>query len=88
VCHHASLTVKNILKCNGHDIEPKRGQGTGDEFLKLHGRKTWQYDFFSNKTDLKPRLRDIFVFVLLNFKTIQVYLTASTYKPDQACMIK
>ena len=38
----------------------------------------------SNKTGL----RDIFVLVFLNVKTRQVYITSSTYKPDQAWMIE
>jgi len=39
-------TVKNILKEHGFDPGPTRGQGTWDEFLKIHATTLWQCDFF------------------------------------------
>ena len=48
----------------------------------------WQCDFFSKKIVSKTGLRDIFVLAFLNVKTRRVYLTPSTYKPDQAWMIE
>jgi putative transposase len=81
-------TVKNILKRNGYDTGPARGPGTWDEFLKRHAKTMWQCDFFSKKIVSKTGLRDIFVLAFLNIKTRQVYLTPSTYKPDQAWMIE
>lgn len=81
-------TVKNILKRNGYETGPARGPGTWDEFLKRHAKTLWQCDFFSKKIVSKTGLRDIFVLMFLNVKTRQVYLTPSTYKPDQAWMIE
>lgn len=81
-------TVKNILKRNGYDPGPARGPGTWDEFLNRHAKTMWQCDFFSKKIVSKTGLRDIFVLAFLNVKTRQVYLTPSTYKPDQAWMIE
>ncbi len=81
-------TVKAILKRNGYDIGPNRGPGTWDEFLKRHAKTMWQCDFFSKKIVSKTGLRDIFVLVFLNVKTRQVYITPSTYKPDQAWMME
>jgi putative transposase len=81
-------TVKAILKRNGYETGPNRGPGTWDEFLKRHAKTMWQCDFFSKKVVSKTGLRDIFVLVFLNVKTRQVYITPSTYKPDQAWMIE
>ena len=80
--------MKRILKSNGFDIGPNRGPGTWDEFLQRHAKTMWQCDFFSKKIVSKTGLRDIFVLAFLNVKTRHVYLTPSTYKPDQAWMIE
>ena len=42
-------TVKNILKENGLEPGPKRGEGTWDEFLKMHAVSLWQCDFYAKK---------------------------------------
>ena len=81
-------TVKRILKNNGFDIGPNRGPGTWDEFLQRHAKTMWQCDFFSKKIVSKTGLRDIFVLAFLNVKTRQVFITPSTYKPDQTWMIE
>jgi putative transposase len=81
-------TVKKILKRNGYDTGPKRGPGTWDEFITRHAKTLWQCDFFSKKIVSKNGLRDVFVLVFLHVKTRQVYITPSTYKPDQAWMIE
>ena len=81
-------TVQAILKRNGYDTGPKRGPGTWDEFLKLHAKTMWQCDFFSKKIVSKAGLRDIFVLVFLHVETRRVFITESTYKPDEAWMIE
>ena len=81
-------TVKAILKRNGFDTGPKRGPGTWDEFLKRHAKTMWQCDFFSKKIVSKAGLRDIFVLVFLHVETRRVFITESTYKPDEAWMIE
>jgi putative transposase len=48
----------------------------------------WQCDFFSKKIVSKTGLREIFVLVFLNVKTRSVYITPSTYQPNQAWMIQ
>ena len=48
----------------------------------------WQCDFFSKKVVSKDGLRDIFVLVYLHVKTRRVFITESTYKPDEAWMIE
>ena len=81
-------TVKKILKRNGYETGPNRGPGTWDEFLTRHAKTMWQCDFFSKKIVSKTGLRDIFVLVFLNVKTRHVFITPSTYKPDEAWMIE
>ncbi len=79
-------TVKNILRRNGFDTGPKRGNGTWDEFLKRHAKTMWQCDFFSKKIVSKTGLRDIFVLVFLHVETRRVFITPATYKPDEKWM--
>ena len=81
-------TVKAILKRNGFDTGPKRGPGTWDEFLKQHAKTMWQCDFFSKKIVSLTGLRDIFVLVFLHVETRRVYVSTSSYKPDEAGMIE
>jgi putative transposase len=42
-------TVRNILKAEGLDPGPKRGEGSWDEFIKRHAATLWATDFFSKK---------------------------------------
>jgi putative transposase len=81
-------TVKNILKRNGFETGPKRGPGTWDEFLKRHASTLWQCDFFSKKIVSRSGLRDIFVLVFLHVETRRIFITPSTYNPDQAWMVQ
>ena len=76
-------TVKNILKRNGHDPGPKRGLGTWDEFLKIHAATLWQCDFFSKRVLTPKGFRDLFVLVFLHVETRRVFITPSTFKPDE-----
>ncbi len=48
----------------------------------------WQCDFFSKKIVSKTSLRDIFVLVFLHVQSRQVYISSSTYKPDESWMIQ
>ena len=47
-----------------------------------------QYDFFSKKIVSKTRLRDNFVLVFLHVDTRRVYLSPSTYNPDEAWILE
>jgi putative transposase len=42
-------TVVNILKENGLDLGPKRGEGTWDNFIRRHAATLWACDFFSKE---------------------------------------
>ncbi len=81
-------TVKNILKRSGFETGPKRGPGTWDEFITRHAKTMWQCDFFSKKIVSKSGLRDIFVLVFLHVESRRVFISPSTYKPDECWMIE
>ena len=79
-------TVKNILKRYGYDPGPKRGTGTWDEFLKIHVATLWQCDFFSKKVLTTKGFRDLFVLVFLHAETRRVFISPSTFHPNEACV--
>ena len=81
-------TVKNVLVQAGLGPKPHDHPDTWSDFLKRHAATMWQCDFFSKKIVSKTGLRDIFVLVFLNVKTRSVFITPSTYKPDEAWMIQ
>lgn len=81
-------TVKNILKRNGFETGPKRGPGTWDEFLKRHAKSMWQCDFFSKKVVSKTGLRDLFAIAFLHVESRRVFITPSTYNPDEAWVLE
>ncbi len=77
-------TVKNILTAQGFDPGPKRGVNTWDEFLKIHASTLWQCDFFSKKVLTPKGFRDLFVLVFLHVGSRRVFVTNSTYHPNEA----
>lgn len=81
-------TVKIILKRNGDDPGLKRGVGASDKFRKLHADTLWQCDFFSKRALTSKGFRDLLVLVFLHIETRRVFITPSTFKPDEACMLE
>ena len=79
-------SVKNILIENGLDPGPKRGRGTWSEFLHIHSETLWQCDFFSKRVWTLQGPRQIFALAVIHLATRRVYVTASTFKPDEAWM--
>ena len=53
-----------------------------------HAKTLWQCDFFSKKIVSKAGLRDIFVLVFINVETRKVFLSPSTYMPDEKWMVQ
>jgi hypothetical protein len=41
--------VRNILLENGFDPGPRRGEGSWDEFIRMHAKTFWACDFLSKK---------------------------------------
>ncbi|MBL8892417.1 MAG: hypothetical protein JNL67_20745 [Planctomycetaceae bacterium] len=83
-----SNTVKNILKRNGFDSGPKRGSGTWADFLKWHAKTVWQCDFFSKRVVSKTGRRDLFGIAFLHVEPLHVFITPSTYNPNEAWVLE
>jgi putative transposase len=46
----SKTTVKKILRANGFDLGPKRGQGTWADFVERHAKTLWACDFSRRKS--------------------------------------
>src|SRR5262249_19007863 len=79
-------TVRNILKAEGLDPGPRRGQGGWDEFVKRHAATLWATDFFSKKVWTVKGLVDVFVLFFLHVGSRRVYLSGITAHPDRVWM--
>jgi putative transposase len=77
-------TVKNILKRNDMDPGPQRGQGSWDEFLKLHGETLWQCDFLSKKAWTLNGFVDLYLLVFIHVGSHRVWVSPATQHPDSA----
>ena len=78
--------MKNILVENGFDPGPKRGKGTWREFLKIHKDSLWQIDFISKRVWMLQGPRQICALAFLHLGTRRVFVTLSTFKPDESWM--
>jgi len=76
-------TIKNILKENGLDPGPKRGEGTWDDFLNQHASTLWQCDFYAKKALTLKGFRDLYILVFLHVESRRVYITPSTFHPNE-----
>lgn len=76
-------TVKNILKENGLEPGPKRGEGTWDEFLKMHAATLWQCDFYAKKVLTLKGFRDLYLLIFLHVDSRRVYISPSTFHPNE-----
>ena len=75
-------TVRNILRENGLDPGPKRGEKTWDEFIKMHADSLWQCDFFCKRVWTLQGLRDFYVLAFLHVGTRRVWTSTCTAHPD------
>ena len=75
-------TVANIMRENGLDPGPKRGEMTWDEFIKMHADSLWQCDFFCKRVWTLKGLRDFYVLAFLNVGTRRVWTSICTAHPD------
>jgi putative transposase len=75
-------TVINILKENGLDPGPQRGEGSWDEFLKIHAKTLWACDFLSKKVWTKWGLAEFFILFFVHVGSRRVYVSGITTHPD------
>jgi putative transposase len=78
----ARSTVVNLLRANGFDPGPKRGEGTWAEFIERHAATLWQCDFFSKKVWTPTGLVPYFLLVFLHVGSRRVFVSAPTANPD------
>jgi putative transposase len=74
-------TVVNILRENGLEPGPRRGEGTWDEFIKRHAATIWACDFFSKKIWTTKGLVDVFILFFINIQTRRILHFAATSHP-------
>lgn len=82
----AESTIKNILKDAGMLPRPRGGQGTWNDFLKMHAETLWQIDFFGKAVWTPKGLRQCFVLGFLHLATRRVYVSPCSFKPDAKWM--
>ena len=76
-------TVKNILKEHGLEPGPKRGEGTWDEFLKMHAATLWQCDFYAKRVLTLKGWRDLYLLIFLHVESRKVYVAPATFHPNE-----
>ncbi|MBU1147884.1 MAG: integrase core domain-containing protein [Candidatus Omnitrophica bacterium] len=76
-------TVKAILRNNGIDPSPKRGEDTWDAFLKRHFETLWACDFFTKTvwTAMGPKIFHVLFFI--NIRTRKVHIAGITKYPKK-----
>lgn len=77
-------TVKEILRENGYDLGPKRGQGTWAEFVERHAKTLWACDFFQKKIWTMGGLVDYFVLFFIHVGSRRVIMAGMTPNPTAA----
>jgi putative transposase len=78
--------VVNILRQNGLDPGPKRGEGTWDEFVKRHAQTLWACDFFSKNVWTLRGLVEVYIFFVIHVGSRRVHVVGLTPHPDRAWM--
>jgi putative transposase len=76
--------VANVMREQGLDPGPKRGEKTWDEFLKMHAATLWQCDYFSHKVLTLRGVREFFVIAFLHVGSRKVFVTQATEHPTAA----
>ena len=79
--------VVNVMRENGFDPGPKRGEKTWDEFLKMHAATLWQCDFFSHKVLTLRGVREFFLIAFLHVGSRKVFVTQATEHPTAEWVI-
>lgn len=79
-------TVKNILKTNGIEIGPDRGEGSWDDFVKRHAQTLWATDFFTKKVWTPRGLMTYFTLFFVHLGSRKVVVSGITTNPDAPWM--
>jgi putative transposase len=79
-------TVKNILRQNGFDPGPQRGEGSWADFIKRHAATLWACDFFSKPVWTLRGLVDVYVLFFIHVDSRRVHIAGLTAHPDRVWM--
>lgn len=79
-------TVARILKENGFDPGPKRGNGTWHEFVCRHFSTLWATDFFTKTVWTLRGPVTYYVLFFIHIQTRRVHIAGVTPNPDGAWM--
>ena len=79
-------TVARILKENGFDPGPKRGDGTWDDFIRRHLQTIWACDFFTKTVWTLRGKVDYYVLFFIHVATRKVHIAGMTPHPNGAWM--
>ena len=69
---------------HGLDQGPKHGNGTWDEFIKIHASTLWACDFFSKPMWTWKGPIDLYLLVFLHVGSRKVWISSATAHPDSA----
>jgi putative transposase len=75
-------TVANLLRAEGLDPGPRRGEGTWHDCLRRHAATLWACDFFSKRVWTGSGLVDVFVLFFIHVGSRRVYVAGVTAHPD------
>jgi putative transposase len=81
-------TVVNLLKANGLEPGPRRGEGTWDDFLKRHAETLWACDFFTKRVWTVGGLVDVYALFFIHLGTRRVHLAGLTAQPDRQWVVQ
>jgi putative transposase len=81
-------TVVNMMRENGLNPGPKRGEKTWDEFVKIHAQTLWQCDFFSKQVWILKGLREYFVLAFIHVDTRKVFVSTATAHPNSEWVVE
>jgi len=79
-------TVARILKENGFEPAPKRGDGTWRDFVQRHIKTLWACDFFTKKVWTPQGLVDYYVLFFIHIESRCVHVVGMTPNPDGVWM--
>lgn len=77
-------TVRNIMIEEGFDPDPRQGEGSWDEFLKMHAKTLWACDFLSKKVWTLQGLVCYYLLFFIHIQTREVVVTSCTNQPGAA----
>jgi putative transposase len=83
-CTVSRSTVVNILKDEGLDPGPKRGEGSWDEFVTRHAATLWASDFVSVRTLTLGGVVELYLLFFLHIGSRRVIVSHPTANPDAA----